>query len=209
MRHVAGRGVEQGCGNNVLAEEHHEPMHRPHEFSAARAPAHALGDRQAIKCGLDNPRQQRRGVQARFRGNEEEKRTLGFLERLQHLDARAAALRERKRSTGRLSGGVERGANWRPAALHVLLRLPGGQTLHQDRKAPRRCKRQDLAMLESRREKTRAHTGCKSLGERKKCFRRQLFGAELNEKIVLLDPHAPLAAAVCFSIGKPSASRLE
>jgi hypothetical protein len=92
------------------AEQHHQPVHGPHELGLARAPAHALRDRQRIERRLHDAGQQLDGVGAPgFSPFEEQELALAF------LDAPAP-----RRDAAALGEG-QRGARRRAAASKAAL----------------------------------------------------------------------------------------
>ena len=72
----------------------------------------------------------------------------------------------------------------------------------------RRRERTKLAMRQARFGEAGANAGGKSALEFRQRERRQLFGAQLDQKIADGRGHDDAPRAGLFSIGKPSASRL-
>ena len=135
--------------HDLAAEQHHQPVHRAHELRIARAPAHALRNRQRIQALLHQARQQR----ARW-----QRRVLSALEaagtRCPWHRARARALRAPRRSCARSRSRRASGApaasklamQRRSAALDELIGLCDGEPPDQHRQPARRRKRFDRAV---------------------------------------------------------------
>ena len=83
--------------------------------------------------------------------------------------------------------------------------FPQGGVEH--RESPRTCIPFDLAVLETCRIDTSLQAVGKRIHQRAQCFWRQLFGADLDEKVSCFT-HFDAAPATDSIIGKPSASRL-
>src|SRR5213080_2299766 len=222
-REVAGRGVEERRGDHLASEQHHHPVHRAHEHRSALAPVHAARNGQRIEHLAHEVGQQINRALAGLRADEEEEFPFAFVELLERLDARAAALGEGERGARRLPSRTEGGGKGRSAALHVLLGLPRGEALRPHRQAPRGGKARELPVREARLVEPRGKSRHERLLERAQRPRRQLLGADLEEEVVTLTPHAalvlhaaapgapPAAAArtgvAAFSSGNPRASR--
>src|SRR5947207_2184207 len=222
-REVAGRGVEERRGDHLASEQHHHPVHRAHEHRSALAPVHAARNGQRIEHLAHEVGQQINRALAGLRADEEEEFPFAFVELLERLDARAAALGEGERGARRLPSRTEGGGKGRSAALHVLLGLPRGEALRPHRQAPRGGKARELPVREARLVEPRGKSRHERLLERAQRPRRQLLGADLQEEVVTLTPHAalvlhaaaagapPAAAArtgvAAFSSGNPRASR--
>ena len=206
-----GIGVEQARGQHRIAQAHQHPVHGTHELGLARAPAHALRDRQRIERGLDDAGQQRRGGGAGFLALEGQELALALGDAPERFERDTAALGEgrgrARRCTLLVEGGVDRWA----ATLDLLFGLRRRQCAHQHSEPPRCCVGLHRAVPETRRSEPRGD----ALGERtlelRQRERRQFFGAELEEEI-LHGGHGVFSAAVATgaapcNIGKPSVSR--
>jgi hypothetical protein len=90
------------------AEQHHDPMHRPHELLLARAPAHALRDRQRVERSVDDPGSSAGVARPSSCRRTCSTRALRPVDLLQLIDAHAARRCESQRRLGRLTARVER-----------------------------------------------------------------------------------------------------
>ena len=210
--HVPGGRVEQRRRHHVLAEEHHEPVHRAHEQRTARAPVHAARDRQRIerapaRCPAADPRRARR------RWLPMKKRNVPLPScscssastATPQLAANASAARvgSPAASKAALSG--------RSLALQVLLRLAVGEALHPHGQAPRGRVAGEFPVAELGLVEPGGKRADERLLQGQQRPRRQFLGADLQQEIVMLDLHARAAgdaAPASCSSGKPSASRL-
>ena len=61
-RHAAGREAENLARHDLVAVQHHDPVHGPHELGVAGAPAHAPRDRQLVERRLHDAGQQCGGL---------------------------------------------------------------------------------------------------------------------------------------------------
>jgi hypothetical protein len=116
---TAGLLREDGAVDDLVAEQHHQPLGRTHELFLARTPAHALRDRQVVQRIFDDGRQQARGrlagdvlAVAQFRT---------ALVDFAQLDA--ALLGKAQCRLGRVAFGVERGLTWRAVEVDAAIRL--------------------------------------------------------------------------------------
>jgi hypothetical protein len=134
---AAGRHAEQRRGHDVLAEEHHHPVHRAHEQRLALTPAHAARDGQLIERRLHQCRQQPHGFLARACSGEIQESALDVRDALERLHGGAAALGEGERGARRGAARIEGGTQRRSAALQLLLGSARGEAPHQYREAPR------------------------------------------------------------------------
>ncbi len=212
--------AEQGAGHDFIAQQHDHPVDRPHELHLERAPAHAPRNRQRIECRLHQAWQQLHGSGTFF-----DSRIMQVLGAVRIVLARerfpgyAATVRESERRARGCACGIESHLARRPAPRDLLIALVQAQAAHQHREPPRRRKRFDGAGFEPEIAQPCGQPIGKRLLERMQCLGRQLFGAELDQKVAALGrarrlrwrrrTHALTGCATWdLSIGKPSASRL-
>ncbi len=229
---VRGDRIQHCRRDYFVPVEHEQPVHRAHELGTAGSPVHAARDRQRVQGTLNDAGQQVLHVRARFGADEKQKLAFAFVELLQLLDRRAAALRERQRGASGLPGRVERGGYGWSAAFDVLVGLPRSELLHHHREASRCGKRNDLPWLQAHTFQSGADARCEPQLQGAKGLGRQLFGPDLNQEVVTSGARgargrrrgclryrvcahagAPATPAVGLppwlaSIGKPRASRL-
>ncbi len=223
---VARLRVQNIRGNDILAVQHDQPMHRPDKLGCAGSPVHATWNRQRLEGRPHDARQQLADRRATLATDVEEERALAFVEFLQRFQGRPATLCEGQRGAGGLTRGVERGAHRRAPALDVLIGLLRRQSFHEHGQSPRRRERQYASKGQPGALETAAHAGpeCELQGAQR--LGRQFLGAQLDQEIAPLDLHerapvtlfaapvpVPLPAATGVpswraSIGNPSASRL-
>ncbi len=178
---------------------------------------HPSRDRQSIERRLNDRRQQVPDALTWLRADEEQERAFTFVDLLQGLDRRAAALSEGQGRACGESGGVERGGHGRAAPPDGLIRLLRGHFPDVYGQASRGRKGHHGADLESGVLQSRANAGGEGALEGPKRFGRQLLGSQLNQEVALVEAHA-CAPATSFSagvpppglanMGNPSASRL-
>ena len=216
-RAVAGGDAEQCRRHDVPAEHQHDPVHRAHEFRAAAAPAHALGDRQPVERGLHDASQQRGGRGARPDAGVIEELALRLLDAAELGDGRAAGLGERGRGAGRRAIRRERRADRGALALQFLVRLVLGDAAHEQREPARCGVALDLAVADAGGGEAREDAVTEGGGQGRQGLRRQLLGADLDQQVARAHAWLPAAGApsggstcgtTVRAIGKPSASRL-
>src|ERR1700744_3096186 len=110
---------------------------------------HAAWNWKGIQGCLDNRRQQlgRRG--ARLGPDEKQERPFALVQLLQRVHSNAATLRERRRSSRRLTRRIERSTGRRPSPLDVLVGLARNQFLDPDGQSTRRGIRNQASVSQS------------------------------------------------------------
>ncbi len=170
--------------NDDRAMQHHQPVRRPHEAVVVIGPAHGLGNRQALERFLDDVRQQRRDRLARFHAAVDEPGALVGFQLFQLLHADAARLRETDQRLARLALRIQCGVHGRAAALDRLLRLRRSHLGNMDGQTPR-CHVQ-ARLVQRGRNAALAEPFADAVQERGtqfvQRFRRQFFGAQLNQQ---------------------------
>ncbi|MNQ85845.1 hypothetical protein D3C85_1010210 [compost metagenome] len=124
---------EDHAVDDLLAEQHHQPLGRTDELFSTRGPAHALRNGQAGQGRFDYARQQAGSRLARDALAELQLRAA--LVDLLEVDAALAG--EAQGGLGRLAFGVEGGLDRRAVEVDAAVGLLGGQLLHQYRQAAR------------------------------------------------------------------------
>ena len=205
---AAGFLGKDGAIDDLVTEQHHQPLGRTHELFLARAPAHALGDRQVVQGVFDDGRQQAGGRLA-FDDLAETQFRAALVD-LAQLDA--TLLGKAQCRLGRVAFGVEGGLAWRAVEVDAAVRLLGFQRGQQHRQATRRGV--DFFRLELQAGALQAFfdTGQERIGQGVQCLGWQLFGAQFNQKI--LSTHCAASSLANTSsrrsgvaIGKPSLAR--
>ena len=129
----ARRDPHQHGGNDLVAEQQNEPVHRPHEFIVAIAPAHPLGDRQSGEGGFDQTGDEIGGRRTRFGADVDQPDALiGFLA-LQFGDRDTAGPGKAFGGLGRVTGRIEGGAQRGTTPFHPAVGLALRQVLDQQR----------------------------------------------------------------------------
>ncbi len=205
-RFAPRRDAEQPGGDDFLAVQHDQPVHRPHERVFVIAPAHRPWNRQRLECVGEDLRNAFGGPRTGpVRAVHEPRALVGFeFFECGHVDA--AALRETGQGARRFTIRVEARGQRRPAPLLHLVRLGRCDARNPRGQAPRRATgsrvcdiRRDAALDEAVADATR-ECACEFV-ER---LRRQFLGADLDEQGMRRGHHA---AAFAFKPGKPSFSR--
>ncbi len=199
---------EDGAVDDVVTEQHHQPLGRAYEFFLACTPAHALGDRQVVQR-VFNDRWQQAG--SRLAGDDlAETQFRAALVDLAQLDA--ALLGEAKGRLGRVTFSVKSGLTRRAVEVDAAVRLLGFQRGQQHGQAAWRgidffCGEFQAGALQAFFD-----TGQERVGQGIECLGRQLFGAQFNQKI--LSTHCAASSLANTSsrrsgvaIGKPSLAR--
>ncbi|MNF80455.1 hypothetical protein D3C84_627000 [compost metagenome] len=191
-----------------IAEQHHQPLARTHEFGLARAPAHALGDRQLVQRGFDDARQQADGGLAGNALAEFQLRPAAV--DLGQVDA--AFLGEAQRRLGRITVLVEGRLQRRAIEVLGAIGLLFFELLDQHREAPRRGVVAHLAIAQAGGLQAFFDAGEEGLAQAVQGFRRQLFGAQFYQKIVRTHSAASSLASTSSrrsgaASGKPSLRR--
>lgn len=212
-RLASGRDAEHASRDHGIAVQQHHPVHRAHEFGAACAPAHALGDRQRGECRLHQRRQQCR---RRLSGHLLAKRQPFALvprDALQFIDRHPAAARETERRAGGLAVGAEGGGNGRSQLLGHGVGLRGRHRIDLHREPPRRRVPAHLAMRDALFVQPLGQRGGERGRERAQAARWQFLGADLHQQRGVV--HRAISPAASSSArssgaasGKPSALRI-
>ncbi len=205
---AAGFLGEDGAVDDLITEQHHQPLGRTHELFLARAPAHALGNRQVVQRVFDNGRQQAGG---RLAGNHLAKAQFRTaLIDVAQLDA--TFFGKAKGGLGRVTFGVERGLARRAVEVDAAVRLLGFQRGQQHGQAARRGVDFFGFKLQAGGLQAFFDPGQEGVGQGIECLGWQLFGAQFNQEI--LSTHCAASSLANTSsrrsgvaIGKPSLAR--
>ncbi|MCY1284502.1 hypothetical protein D9M70_334050 [compost metagenome] len=166
--------------HHVFAKQHHQPLGRAHELFTAGSPAHALGDRQGSQGGFDDAGQQANGGLAGNGLAEFQFRTA--LVDLLQVDAAFAGKAQGR--LGRLAFGVEGGLDRRAVEVHAAVGLLGSELLDQDRQAARGGEDLGLGVAQAGGLEALFDAAEEGVTKGFQGFRRQLFGAQLYQKIL-------------------------
>ncbi len=205
---TTGRLGEDGAVDDLITKQHHQPLGRTYEFFLARAPAHALRDRQVVEGIFDDGRQQTQRWLARNALAVAQFRAA----LIDFAQVYAALLGEAQGSLSRIAIGIECGLAWRAVQINAAIRLLGGKLTDQHGQATRRGI--DLLGAVSQTGSLQAFfdTGHKRIGQGIQCFGWQFFSAQFNQKI--LSTHCAASSLANTSsrisgaaIGKPSLAR--
>ncbi len=223
---VAGVHAQDLAGHYFAAKDHQHPVDRPHEFSLARTPAHALGDGQRVQCCLDDGWQQAHGAGASLCSPVHHPDALGGLELFECRDLGAAAAREGQRSLGGRPLCVECGLQRWAAPLDRPVGLLFDEPPYAHRKASRRGVALDSPVHETGAIEAFRDAVCEGSRKGQQRLWRQFLGTDLDQEVALCGHHATSGGEVGAShrilfrterkrghesprsIGKPSASRL-
>ena len=201
-------------GNEFLAVQQHDPVHRPHEFCSMCAPAHALRDRQSGDRLHDDAGEHGSRCRARFRAAKCEPLALVGREPRERRDLDAAALGEGACRLRRLAAGVKGVCDGRSAPLDAAIRAALRGLRHQYGEAPRRREHLRRAMRDAGGVETLGEAVGERLRERGESDRRQFLAAEFEQHAACAHGNAlrvggtPNGFCARSSSGKPSASRL-
>ncbi len=204
---TAGFLGQDGAVDDLIAEQHHQPLGRAHELFTAGAPVHALGDRQVVERILDDGWQQAGSGLARNVLGEAQLRAA--LVDVRQLDA--ALLGEAQGCLGRFAvfeGSLHGRAVDVDAAiwlLHIQLADQHGQTARRG---------VDLlaGVVQAGGLQAFLDAGEESVAQRGEGLGWQLFGAQFNQEI--LSTHCAASSLANTSsrssgvaIGKPRRAR--
>ncbi|MNK95100.1 hypothetical protein D3C87_1153250 [compost metagenome] len=205
---AAGLLGEDGAVDDLVTEQHHQPLGRTNEFFLARAPTHAFRDRQVVQRIFDDGRQQARGrlagdalAVAQFRAA-----------LIDFAQVDAALLGKAQCRLSRVAFGIERGLTWRAIEVDAAIRLLGGQRGDQHSQAARRGINGFGLVVQAGSLQALVDTGKKRLGQGVQGFGWQFFGAQFNQKILRTHCAASSLASTSsrrsgVAIGKPSLAR--
>ena len=192
---VASLQAQHFAVNYLRAEQHHQPLHRTHEFNARSAPAHTLGNRQLVEAVLHDGRQQLNGVFALYRALNHQ---LAILTGLQIGCGCTGTGSKAFGGFGWLTIGVKGDIGWRAVEDFFLVCLLGFECFDAHRQT---------AWCGERDNGTKIQTGVFQAlfdagGEcGRQVFQRlwwQLFGTQFNQKI--LCTHYLFSWAAAFSL---------
>ena len=199
---------EEGAIDDLVTEQHHQPLGWAHELFLARTPAHALGDRQVVQGIFNDGRQQAGG---RLAGDDlAETQFRAALVDLAQLHA--TLLGKAKGGLGRVAFSVEsRLARW-AVQVDAAVRLLGFQCGQQHSQAARRGVDFFGFKLQAGSLQAFFDTGQECIGQGIEGLGWQLFGAQFNQEI--LSTHCAASSLANTSsrksgvaIGKPSLAR--
>ncbi|MNZ90956.1 hypothetical protein D3C78_1099280 [compost metagenome] len=205
---AAGLLGEDGAVDDLVTEQHHQPLGRTHELFLARTPTHAFRDRQVVQGIFDDGRQQARGrlagdalAVAQFRAA-----LIDFAQ----LDA--ALFGKTQCCLGRVAFGIECSLTWRAIEVDAAIRLLGGQRGDQHSQAARRGINGFGLVVQAGSLQALVDTGEERLGQGVQGFGWQFFSAQFNQKIQSTHCAASSLASTSsrrsgVAIGKPSLAR--
>ena len=199
---------EDGAIDDLVTEQHHQPLGRTHELFLARTPAHALGDRQVVQGIFNDGRQQAGGrlagddlAETQFRA------TLVDLAQLY-----ATLLGKAKGGLGRVAVGIESCLTRWAVQVDAAVRLLGFQRGQQHSQTARRGVDFFGFKLQAGSLQAFFDTGQECIGQGIEGLGWQLFGAQFNQEI--LSTHCAASSLANTSsrksgvaIGKPSLAR--
>ena len=133
---------------HLVAQQHHQPVHRPGECMRMRAPAHRPGDRHGGHGLQQDVRQQVRSRLARRHGAMHETLALRVGRAFQCTPLDAGLLGEPLQRARRVAVGVQRDVHVRPEHLAALLRLLQRDARQQHREPSRRVQRGRVTALD-------------------------------------------------------------
>ena len=199
-RHAARLETENLARHDLFAVQHHDPVHGPHEFGVAGAPAHAPRDRQLVERRLHDAGQQCGGFRAGARRLAEQELAFRFRHARERGHGDAAGFRECGRRPRRLAARIEGGRHRRPAALDLLFGLFAGEPAHEHGETARRRVGERGAVREMRGIESCGDAVAESFREREQALRRQFFRADLDEEIGRLHLRRPEGTVPFFTL---------
>ena len=202
-----GADAKRRHRGDLVAQQHHQPVHRTCEAVGVAAPAHRLGNRHARQRFVDHLLQQVERARAGLHRAMHETLALVVAGFLQRGPGDAGLGGEAFQRPGRLAVGIQRDVQVRTEHFGRLLRLFAGHARQQHRQVARRIQRLRIAALDRNPAlvQRRDHAIEKGLRQSRQRLDRQFLGAQLDQQ--RLHAHAATAGASCFSPGKPSFSR--
>ncbi|RMS30978.1 hypothetical protein ALP71_05813 [Pseudomonas coronafaciens pv. garcae] len=207
-RMTPGALGEDRAINDLIAEQHHQPLGRPHELFLASAPAHALGNRQVVQRIFDNGRQQRHRRLA-----EDGLAITQFRAALiDFAQVDATLLGKAQGCLSRVAVGVERCLTWWTVEVDAAVRLLRGQRGDQHRQATRCGVDLFGAVRQACALQAFFNAGQKRLSQGNQGLGWQFFSAQFDQKI--LSTHCAASSLANTSsrrsggaIGKPRRAR--
>ena len=194
--------------DDLITEQHDQPLRRPDELFPKRGPAHALGDRQLIERCFDDSRKQLGGCLAGYRTAVSEFRAAA----VDFCQINAAFASKAQGCLGRLAFCVEGRLQRRPIEVGAAVRLFGVELLDQYRQTPRGGEGLHPTMLEAGVLQALLDACAERVGQFAQGLGRQLFGAELDQEIQCTHSAASNLASTSsrrsgVAMGKPSLAR--
>ena len=199
---------EDRAVDDLVTEQHHQPLGRTHEFFLARTPTHAFRDRQVVQRIFDDGRQQARGRLAGDVLAITQFRTA--LVDFAQLDA--ALLGKAQGGLSRIAISVERGLTWRAIEVDAAIRLLSGQRSDQHGQTTWRGIHGFAFVAQAGGLQALVDTGEERISQSVQGFGWQFFGAQFNQKILRTHCAASSLASTSsrrsgVAIGKPSLAR--
>ncbi|RMQ81812.1 hypothetical protein ALP97_05247 [Pseudomonas salomonii] len=199
---------EDRAVDDLVTEQHHQPLSWAHELFLARTPAHALGDRQVVQGVFNDGRQQARRWLA---GNDlAETQFRAALVDLAQLNA--TLLGKTKGGLSRIAFSIKRRLTRWAVEVDAAVRLLGFQRGQQHRQATWRGVDFFRSEFQAGAVQAFFDTGQERIGQGVECLGWQLFGAQFNQEI--LSTHCAASSLANTSsrrsgvaIGKPSLAR--
>ena len=178
---IAGFQAQHFTVYYVVAEQHHQPLHRTHEFNAGSTPAHALRDWQLVEAVLHDGRQQLNGALT-FDGALNHQ--LAILTGFQVSSGGAGTGRKAFSGFGQLAFGVVGDIGRWAVNGFFLIGLLGFQRGDAHGQTTWGGERHHSAKVQAGVFQALFNAGGKSTGQGFQCLRWQLFGTQFNQKIL-------------------------
>ena len=207
-RDIAAGDAQDLPWHNLGAVQHHHPVHRAHEFFAARTPAHALGDREGGQRQVDQRWQELPGwTSCLLRAIDQPFAFIG-MHSGQVFDGDPAGARKadggRRRFAARRKRCAERGTT----AFDGLRRLRARERGDHHGQAAWSRKTFDRGKNQAGTVQARFDFGGQAPREHFERLGWQFLGADFEQEVGGTHEAARAAVSACFNIGKPSASRV-
>jgi hypothetical protein len=179
----AARQPEHLAGNDTVAMQEDQAMHRAHELVLGVAPAHHFWNRQLAQRLRDDLGQVRRELLALLFASGNEVLALAVSHLVQLCESHAGSAHEALEGFGRFAGCVERTGNRRALLFQHAVGLPVGNPGDRQREPPRRGVGRAHAVRSN--ELLRSEGGKNAVGEgfgeQVERFRWQLFTAQFDQ----------------------------
>ncbi|MND93533.1 hypothetical protein D3C80_857210 [compost metagenome] len=199
---------QDGAVDDVVAEQHHQPLGRPYELFLVRPPTHALGDGQVVEGVFNDSRQQ---IGRRLADDTLAEAQLGAA-LVDFAEVHAALLGKTQGGLGWIAFGIESRLQRRAVKVDAAIGLLGVQFADQYGQAPWRGINLLGGVVQPGSLQTFLDAGQEGFGQGVEGFGWQFFGAQFNQKI--LSTHCAASSLANTSsrssgdaIGKPSLAR--
>ena len=187
---VAGLEVHHRCFNHLVAVQQNQPVYRAHEFRLPGTPAHAFGNGQGGQGFVHQIRHQFYGGLALLNGTVHQPGTLVGLHGVELIRGNPQGGGEAGQRPGGVTGIIKRCFHGRAALLDRFVRLGIGQVPDTYRQTTGCCEAF---------HRTKGYAGFfqafdnalgESVREGLESFRRQLLGAQFDQKILSCHDYA-------------------